>query len=36
MHELLELAKKAAWEAGAEIMRIYTDPAQDFGVEKKI
>jgi 3'(2'), 5'-bisphosphate nucleotidase len=35
MHELLELAKKAAWEAGAEIMRIYTDPAQDFGVEKK-
>ena len=35
MHELLELAKTAALEAGAEIMKIYTDPMQDFGVEKK-
>lgn len=35
MHELLELAKTAALEAGAEIMKIYTDPVQDFGVEKK-
>ena len=35
MKELLEIAKQAALEAGAEIMKIYTDPAQDFGVEKK-
>lgn len=34
MNELLEIAKQAALEAGAEIMKIYTDPAQDFGVEK--
>lgn len=35
MKQLLEIAKKAALEAGAEIMRIYTDPSQDFGIEKK-
>ena len=35
MHKLLEVAKKAALDAGAEILRIYTDPSQDFGVEKK-
>lgn len=35
MKRLLEIAKKAAVEAGAEIMRIYTDPSQDFGIEKK-
>jgi len=35
MKELLEIAKQAALEAGAEIMKIYTDPTQDFGVEKK-
>ncbi|MBO7068908.1 MAG: 3'(2'),5'-bisphosphate nucleotidase CysQ [Bacteroidaceae bacterium] len=35
MKELLEIAKRAALEAGAEIMKIYTDPAQDFGIEKK-
>ena len=35
MRELLEIAKQAALDAGAEIMKIYTDPAQDFGIEKK-
>lgn len=35
MHKLLEIAKRAALDAGAEILRIYTDPSQDFGVEKK-
>ena len=35
MNELLEIAKQAALDAGAEIMKLYTDPAQDFGVEKK-
>jgi 3'(2'), 5'-bisphosphate nucleotidase len=35
MKDLLEIAKKAALDAGAEIMRIYTDPDQDFGIEKK-
>ena len=35
MRHLLEIAKKAALEAGAEIMKIYTDPSQDFGIEKK-
>ena len=35
MNELLEIAKHAALEAGAEIMKIYTDPRQDFGIEKK-
>ena len=35
MKELLEIAKRAALDAGAEILRIYTDPSQDFGVEKK-
>ena len=35
MNELLEIAKQAALEAGAEIMKIYTDPTQDFGIEKK-
>ena len=35
MRHLLEIAKRAALEAGAEIMKIYTDPSQDFGIEKK-
>ena len=35
MNELLEIAKQAALEAGAEIMKIYTDPSQNFGIEKK-
>ena len=35
MRELLEIAKRAALDAGAEILRIYTDPSQDFGIEKK-
>lgn len=35
MQELLEIAKRAALEAGEEIMKIYTDPHQDFGIEKK-
>ena len=35
MHKLLEVAKRAALDAGAEILRIYTDPSQDFGIEKK-
>ena len=35
MHKLLEIAKRAALDAGAEILRIYTDPSQDFGIEKK-
>ena len=33
--ELLDLAVKASLEAGKEIMHIYTDPAQDFGIERK-
>lgn len=33
--ELLQLAMKAALEAGADIMKIYTDPSQDFGIERK-
>ena len=35
MKQLLEIAKKAAVEAGVEILRIYNDPIQDFGVGKK-
>ena len=35
MFNLLNLAVRAALEAGAEIMRIYLDPKQDFGIEKK-
>ena len=35
MKDLLEIAKRAALEAGTEIMRIYLDPKQDFGIEKK-
>ena len=35
MNELLEIAKRAALDAGAEILKIYTDPKQDFGIEKK-
>ena len=35
MKDLLEIAKRAALEAGTEIMRIYLDPRQDFGIEKK-
>ena len=32
---MLDLAITAAVEAGKEIMRIYLDPKQDFGIEKK-
>ncbi len=31
----LGIAIRAALEAGREIMRVYTDPAQDFGIERK-
>ncbi len=33
--ELLQVAIQASIEAGSEIMRIYNDPAQDFGIERK-
>lgn len=33
--ELLQLAIQASREAGADIMQIYNDPAQDFGIERK-
>ena len=32
---MLDLAISAALEAGKEIMRIYDDPSQDFGIERK-
>ena len=32
---MLDLAISAAIEAGREIMRIYDDPSQDFGIERK-
>lgn len=32
---LLQTALLASFEAGEEIMRIYTDPKQDFGIERK-
>ncbi len=32
---LLSIAIRAALEAGREIMKIYTDPNQDFGIERK-
>ena len=32
---LLNTAIQAALQAGREIMQIYTDPSQDFGIEKK-
>ena len=35
MKHLLDIAVRAAVEAGQEIMRIYLDPKQDFGIEKK-
>ncbi len=35
MQHLLNTAIEAALYAGQDIMRIYTDPAQDFGIEKK-
>ncbi len=35
IHQKLELALRAALEAGKRIMEIYTDPAQDFGIERK-
>ena len=35
MESLLQLAIEAAQEAGKEIMRIYDDPSQDFGIERK-
>lgn len=35
MKEFLDIAKRAALDAGAEILKIYTDPSQDFGIEKK-
>ncbi len=31
----LGIAIRAALEAGSEIMRVYTDPAQNFGIEQK-
>lgn len=33
--QLLKVAIQASVEAGGEIMRIYNDPAQDFGIERK-
>lgn len=33
--ELLNIALKASVDAGNKIMEIYTDPAQDFGIERK-
>ena len=35
MIQLLSTAIKAALEAGRDILDIYTDPAQDFGIERK-
>ncbi len=35
MQHLLNTAIEAALYAGRDIMRIYSDPAQDFGIEKK-
>jgi len=35
MKHLLDIAVRAAVEAGQVIMRIYLDPKQDFGIEKK-
>ncbi|MFI3282671.1 MAG: 3'(2'),5'-bisphosphate nucleotidase CysQ [Rikenellaceae bacterium] len=35
MRNLLNLAIKAALDAGAEILEIYNDPTSDFGVERK-
>ena len=35
MENLLQLAIDAALEAGKEIMHIYDDPSQDFGIERK-
>ena len=35
MIQLLSTAIKAALEAGRDILAIYTDPAQDFGIERK-
>lgn len=35
LNNLLTIAINAALEAGAEIMRIYNDPSQDFGIERK-
>lgn len=32
---MLDIAITAALEAGTEIMRIYNDPSQDFGIERK-
>ena len=32
---MLQTALLASLEAGEEIMRIYTDPKQDFGIERK-
>lgn len=35
LSELLRLSIEASLEAGKEIMNIYTDPSQDFGIERK-
>jgi len=35
MNELLRLAIEASRAAGTDIMQIYNDPAQDFGIERK-
>lgn len=35
MKELMQIAIDAATEAGKEIIKIYEDPSQDFGIERK-
>ena len=35
LNELLEVAIRASLEAGKDILDIYNDPSQDFGIEKK-
>jgi len=35
MNELLKVAINASLEAGRQVLEIYNDPSQDFGIEKK-
>lgn len=35
INELMQVAIRASLEAGRHILAIYTDPSQDFGIEKK-
>ena len=35
MNEVLEIAIKASLSAGREILKIYNNPAEDFGIERK-